>query len=100
MNALPFNLPVHVGDVDNVEWEISTIHDALTFLERWPQERRGPIYQTALRACRASKEAQLPCGDGRLAFIGFARSAGIFRSTTIPISVAPAPLKPRENFPT
>ena len=98
MIVLPFNVAVHVSDVDNVEWEISSIHDALVFLERWPHERRGPIYQTALRACTASTEARLSCGDGRLAFIGFARSAGIFRSAAIPTSVPAVYPKRGDNF--
>ncbi|RLP26335.1 DUF982 domain-containing protein [Mesorhizobium sp. YM1C-6-2] len=53
-------------------------HDeALDFLDKWPRNRRGPIYEIALRACRGAYSHDVPLDVARSAFVGFARSAGI-----------------------
>jgi len=72
-----FEVPVFVVFHDEQE-RISSVADALDFLRRWPLDRRGPIYRTALNACAAVKAGRLPVDDGRRAFIGFARTTNIF----------------------
>ncbi|MGN6582590.1 MAG: DUF982 domain-containing protein [Rhizobiaceae bacterium] len=72
-----FDVPVFVVFHDEQE-RISSVADAMDFLHRWPLDRRGPIYRTAVNACAAVKAGRLRVDDGRRAFIGFARATNIF----------------------
>ncbi|AEH87604.1 MAG: DUF982 domain-containing protein [Mesorhizobium sp.] len=60
----------HVEEIDNVA-------DAADFLQRWPIERRGHVYRSALNACSAAIAAQISESDAIKVFTGFARVAGI-----------------------
>lgn len=51
MNDRSFAAPVYVKDGKHLIQEIQSLDDALDFLDEWPLNRRGPIYETALRAC-------------------------------------------------
>lgn len=77
MTARTFSRPIFVKDVDQAILQISNVADALGFLARWPEQRRGPIYNTAMRACHAAREDRLSVDGARNAFAGFARSVGI-----------------------
>jgi len=57
--------------------EISSIENALEFLYEWPRDRRGTIFETALRACQRAFDSFYPVPAARQAFCGFARSARI-----------------------
>lgn len=52
MNDRMFESPVFVKDGNNHIQEIAGLEDAVEFLYEWPRNRRGPIYDTALRACQ------------------------------------------------
>ncbi len=86
MNGRIFERPVLVKNGQFVVEEIGSLADAFEFLERWPDSRRGPIYQTALRACQRAHDGQLPLSVARDAFAGFARSVKILEpaSTALP----------------
>lgn len=77
MNDRTFDAPVYVRDGKHLIQEIRSLDDALDFLEDWPLNRRGPIYETAMRACNRAYSRDVPLDVARTAFIGFARSAGI-----------------------
>lgn len=77
MNDRAFDVPVFVKSGEHFVQEIGSLDDALDFLEEWPRNRRGPIYETALRACHRAYSGDVPLDVARNAFIGFARSAGI-----------------------
>ncbi|RUW66009.1 DUF982 domain-containing protein, partial [Mesorhizobium sp. M1E.F.Ca.ET.063.01.1.1] len=49
MNDRMFDSPVFVKSGNSLIQEIACIEDALEFLYEWPKNRRGPIYDTALR---------------------------------------------------
>jgi hypothetical protein len=59
--------------------EIECLADAFEFLQEWPNSRRGPIFDTAFRACQ---RAYVPISVAREAFAGFARSAKILEDAS------------------
>jgi hypothetical protein len=77
VNERAFDVPVFVRSGEHYVQEICSLDDALDFLEEWPRNRQGPIYETALRACHRAYCRDVPIGVARDAFIGFAKSAGI-----------------------
>ena len=79
MNAvgtMKTGVPLKVRLNGHVE-EIDSISDAADFLQRWPIERRGHVYRSALNACSAAIAAQISAADAMKVFIGFARVSGI-----------------------
>jgi len=72
-----FEAPVFVKDGKHLIQEIYSLDDAIDFLEKWPLNRRGPIYETALRACHRAYSGDVSLCVGRNAFIGFTKSAGV-----------------------
>ncbi|MDF2389120.1 DUF982 domain-containing protein [Nostoc ellipsosporum NOK] len=68
--------PLKVSLDGHVE-EIDSVSDAADFLQRWPIERRGHVYRSALNACSAAIAAQISEADAMKAFTGFARVANI-----------------------
>lgn len=77
MNDRMFESPVFVKDRQGPTREVVCLEDALEFLYEWPKSRRGPIYQTALRAYQRAFDSGYPLSAAREAFAGFARSANI-----------------------
>lgn len=67
---LKVSLNGHVEEIDNVS-------DATDFLQRWPIERRGHVYRSALNACSAAIAARISESDAMKVFTGFARVTGI-----------------------
>ena len=68
--------PLKVSLDGHVE-EIDSVSDAADFLQRWPIDRRGHVYRSALNACSAAIAAQISESDAMKVFTGFARVAGI-----------------------
>jgi len=83
VNDRVFEAPAFVRDGKHLIQEIYSLDDALDFLGKWPLNRRGPIYETALRACRRAYNRDESLDVARSAFIGFARSAGIHEKVDI-----------------
>ncbi|MBZ9853582.1 DUF982 domain-containing protein [Mesorhizobium sp. CA13] len=86
MNDKMFDQPVLVKNGDFMIEEVACLEDAFDFLQNWPRNRRGPIFETALRACQRAYDGHVPVSLARDAFAGFARSARILEdvSTSIP----------------
>jgi hypothetical protein len=82
MSDRTFDNPVFVKDGNHLIQEIACLEDALEFLYEWPKNRRGPIHQTALRACQKVYESDYPLSAARDAFAGFAKSARILENVT------------------
>ena len=79
MNAvgtMKTGVPLKVSLDGHVE-EIDSVSDAADFLQRWPVERRGHVYRSALNACSAAIAAQISESDAIKVFTGFARVAGV-----------------------
>lgn len=91
MNDRMFDSPVFVKDGNVLIQEISCLEDALEFLYEWPKNRRGPIYETALRACQRAFDSDYPLSAARGAFESFARSVKILEEVTTPMPWMLAP---------
>lgn len=76
MGTMKTGLPLKVRLGGHVE-EIASVSDAADFLQRWPVERRGHVYRSALSACSAAIAAQISESDAIKVFTGFARVCGI-----------------------
>ncbi|TPI33056.1 DUF982 domain-containing protein [Mesorhizobium sp. B3-2-1] len=76
MGTMKTGVPLKVSLDGHVE-EIENVSDAADFLQRWPIERRGHVYRSALNACSAAIAAQISQADAIKVFTGFARVAGI-----------------------
>lgn len=85
MNDRMFDKPVFVKQGTGIVQEIACLEDALEFLYEWPKKRRGPIYETALRACQRAFDSGYPRSAARDAFAGFAKSAKILEDVTVPL---------------
>jgi hypothetical protein len=85
MNDLMFDSPVFVKTGNSLIQEIACLEDALEFLYEWPKNKRGPIYHTAVRACRRAFESDYPLSAARQAFGGFAKAARILEEVRAPL---------------
>jgi hypothetical protein len=65
VNERAFDVPVFVRSGEHYVQEICSLDDALDFLEEWPRNRQGPIYETALRACHRAYCRDVPIGVAR-----------------------------------
>lgn len=84
-HSTKFGSPVFVRTGEQLIQEVASIHDALDFLDEWPENLRGPIYETALRACYRAHDGLVPVEVARSAFQGFAKSARILENVSTPI---------------
>lgn len=85
MNDRMFDSPVFVKSGNSLIQEIACLEDALEFLYEWPKNRRGPIYETAVRACRRAFEGDYPISAAREALVGFAKSARVVEDISVPL---------------
>lgn len=90
MNDRMFDNPVFVKQGTGIIQEIACLEDALEFLYDWPKKRRGPIHQTAVRACQRVYESEYPLSAAKQAFIGFATSAKILEQVSTPLPLMTA----------
>jgi hypothetical protein len=72
-----FDVTVTVGNERQGEALVvaDTVQAAGLLLEHWPEERRGPKYRAALRACMDVMEQRKGVASARKAFIAAAREA-------------------------
>jgi len=85
MSDRMFDSPVFVKSGNSLIEEIACLEDALEFLYEWPKNRRGTIYETALRACQRAYDSNYPLIAARQAFCSFAKSASILEEVSIPL---------------
>ncbi|WP_323848132.1 DUF982 domain-containing protein [Aminobacter sp. MET-1] len=85
MSDRMFDSTVFVESGNSLIEEIACLEDELEVLDEWPRNRRGPIYNTALRACQRAFESGYPLSAARQTFIGFAKSVNILEDVTIPL---------------
>lgn len=76
MERLQFKESVRIWHRNNVI-EITTVRQALGFLDQWPASRRGPVYQCAVNGCSAAIVGQLTQEEARRALVSFAQITGI-----------------------
>ncbi|AZO44447.1 DUF982 domain-containing protein [Mesorhizobium sp. M7D.F.Ca.US.005.01.1.1] len=76
VGTMKTGVPLKVRMDEQIE-EIDSVSEAADFLQRWPLERRGHVYRSALNACSAAIAAQISEADAMKVFTGFARVADI-----------------------
>lgn len=86
MGTMRTGRPITVS-FDGETWVIDSVNDAADFLQRWPVDRRGHVYRSALNACSAAITAQISTVDALKAFTGFARVTGILVANDDPAMV-------------
>ncbi|AEH88395.1 MULTISPECIES: DUF982 domain-containing protein [Mesorhizobium] len=79
-----FDQPVLVINGQFIQ-ELGCLEDAFDFLHDWPRERRGPIFETAFRACQRAYDGQVSLSVARDAVAGFARSVKILQEPLAPL---------------
>ncbi|MBX3582893.1 MAG: DUF982 domain-containing protein [Rhizobiaceae bacterium] len=85
MSERTFEKPIFVKAEEGLIEEIATLDDALDFLDEWPKNRRGVVYETARRACCRAFDRDYPLSAAREAFRGFAKWARILEDVTTPL---------------
>lgn len=85
MNDRMFDSPVFVKRGNSLIEEIACVEDALEYLYEWPKNRRGPIFQTALRACQRAFDSDYPLRAARDTFCGFAKAAKVLEDISAPL---------------
>ena len=76
MNEKLFDSPVYVKDGNLVVRQIQSIEDAVDFLEQWPQDKRGMVFEMTQQALYSACGSRLPLAAARNAFAGWAESGG------------------------
>lgn len=78
MHKLDFLHPVKVCLAKEYPVEtIEDLHALRIFLEKWPVERRGPVYQCAMNSCNGAESGHVPLKDAVRSFVSFARITNI-----------------------
>ncbi|BAB54576.1 DUF982 domain-containing protein [Mesorhizobium japonicum] len=77
MNLEAFSSPVFVKRAAYIVQEIASLADAIDFLNEWPEDRRDPIHEAALRTCYDAYDGRKPVSVARNAFFDFAKRAAI-----------------------
>lgn len=85
MSDWMFDSPVFVKSGTSLIEEIACLEDALEFLYDRPKNRRGTIYETALRACQRAFDSGYPLAAAKQAFCGFAKSVKILEDVSVPL---------------
>ena len=89
MDRMPFQTSVFISTGPATTREVKSVRGACECLIDWPQGRRGPIYQTAVRACEAALAHEVPVSCARSAFVGFASVSGILVTNAKPMMPPP-----------
>jgi hypothetical protein len=88
MSGRMFDMPVFVKAEDVTAEEIASLDEALSFLDNWPVHRRGPIYETAYRACQLALKGDYPLERARQSFQSFAKFMRILDETPAQVAAA------------
>lgn len=85
MERLEFNEPVRIWHRNNVI-EITSVRQALGFLNSWPASRRGPVFHCAMNGCNAAVAGHLTVEEARLALVSFAHITGILENQHVKLA--------------
>jgi hypothetical protein len=89
--TMKLSIPVVVNNGFAGPREMRTLGEMVSFLDSWPAERRGPIFSTAQRSCRAAMEGHVSVEKARQCFVQFARLTNILVPTVEPIAFSKPP---------
>lgn len=77
MNDKLFHAPVAVSVGLGFKQEIASVSEMHRFLTDWFPSRRGPLYDTAVKACDAAARGYITMEQARRAFVSFLEAAGV-----------------------
>lgn len=77
MNDKIFETPVFVKGGSFTIVEITSLHDAIDFLDEWPLELQDVPFETIRRACCSALDGSYPLGSARENFAKWAKAANI-----------------------
>jgi len=77
MDSKTFDKPVYLKAGKYVIREIGSVHDAIDFLEEWPDGKRDMLHEAALRTCLMAHDGLKPLKAARDAMRAFGKKKGI-----------------------
>jgi hypothetical protein len=77
MDDKRFVNPIYVADGPRMIRQISSLDDAINFLQAMPKPVNGTVQETALKACCRAASGQMSVDYARSAFEGFAKISRI-----------------------
>lgn len=77
MSSRAFDKPVYLKDGKYLVREIASLHDAIEFLNEWPERRRDLVHEVALRTCLMAHDGHKPLHVARDAIRAFGKKMGI-----------------------
>ena len=91
MDSKTFDRPVYLKDGKYLIWEITSVHDAIEFLEEWPEKERDMLHDAALKTCLMAHDGLKPLKAARDAMRAFGKKKGILEKAP---AVQPWMIKP------
>ena len=86
MSDTYFDSPVYVKDGGRLVRQIQSVADALDFLDEWPVDRRGMMFEVAEEALHSAHDGRFPITAARNAFASWASASRVLEDA----QVAPA----------
>ncbi|MFU0503631.1 DUF982 domain-containing protein [Pseudaminobacter sp. NGMCC 1.201702] len=77
MDARAFDKPVYLKEGKYLVREITSVTDAIEYLEEWPEPKRDILHEAALRTCSMAYNGLKPVKVARDAIRAFAMKKGI-----------------------
>lgn len=77
MDTRSFNKPVYLKDGRFLVREITSVVEAIEFLEDWPEKERDLMYEAVIRTCNMAHDGLKPVKVARDALRSFAMKKGI-----------------------
>src|SRR5690606_7579071 len=72
-----FDRPVYLKEKKDLVREITSIEDAIDYLEEWPERQRDLIHEAALKTCYMAHDGLKPLRAARDAIRAFGKKKGI-----------------------
>lgn len=77
MNAKTFDRPVYLKEGKYLVREITSLEDAIDFLDEWPEKDRDLMHEVALKTCFMAHDGHKPLKVARDAIRAFGKRKGI-----------------------
>ncbi|WP_081161496.1 DUF982 domain-containing protein [Ensifer aridi] len=77
MNSKMFARPVYLKEKKDLIREITSIYDAIDFLEEWPERDRDIVHDGTLKTCYMAHDGHKPIQVARDAIRAFGKKKGI-----------------------
>ena len=72
-----FHAPISVRSERGLKGKISSVGQMHSYLADWPQLKRGPLYDNAIKASEAAAAGYITIEQARRALVSFLDAAGV-----------------------